>query len=223
MAFIFGITGGYGQGKTTTAVIKGHQWAAASGGQLWANFPLRGAYLFSDYTDWYRIADAHGSIVIFDESQMNFDARQWGGFQNITLTKIMNYVRKMNCVFIFVLPNYDNIDSRIRQMTEILIVCSKSRNGTIYNHVYDYQDKRYGEYGRLLNRWILPKASQQKVYALDLFDSYSMVHQFPMPSTPKQAEEFFRTLDDRHNAALERKGIRRDIATLVKEDLDYAG
>lgn len=220
MAFVFGITGGFGQGKSTTAVIKATQWAAQSGCKLFANFPMRGAYLFDDYTDWYRVADVHGSIIIFDESQSNFDGRQWGGEANITLTQIFNYVRKMNCIFIFVLPSYDNIDSRIRQKTDILINCVKTPGGTIFNFVYDYTDKAFGEYGRLLNRWILPPASQRKVYALDLFDTNSMIHRFPMPTGKKNVESFFKELDRRHTAALERFGLRREIETLVKEDLD---
>lgn len=219
MAFVIGIEGGYGQGKTTTGVIKAHQWALASGAKLFANFPMRNAYLFDHYTDWYRIADAHGSIVIFDESQTNFDGRQWGKEENIVLTQIFNYVRKMNCVFIFILPSYQNIDTRIRQRTEILIRCFKTRNGTIINHIYDYQDKAFGEYGRFLNKWILPPASQKKIYALNLFDTYSMVHRFPMPNGKKNIEEFFKELDRRHNAALKRFGLKPEIETLVKEDL----
>lgn len=222
MAFVIGITGGFGQGKSTTGVIKAHQWALASGAKIFSNFPCRGAYLFDHYTDWYRIADAHGSIVIFDESQSNFDGRQWGGEGNIALTQIFNYVRKMNCIFIFILPSYENIDTRIRQRTDILINCWKSPSGTIINSIYDYQDKAFGEYGRLLNKWILPATSQRKVYELNLFDTHSMIHRFPMPVGKKQIEEFFKELQRRHEAALDRYGLRIEIETLVKEDLDYA-
>lgn len=222
MAFVFGITGGFGQGKTTTGVIKSQQWATMSGAKVFANFPMRGAYLFDHYTDWYRIADLHGSIIVFDESQSNFDSRQWGGEGNIALTQIFNFVRKLNCIFIFILPSYDNIDTRIRQKTDILINCVKTPQGTIINHVYDYTDKQYGEYGRLLNKWILPPQSQKKVYALNLFNTNSMVHRFPMPSGKKQIEDFFKELDRRHTAALERYGLNFEIPTLIKEDIVYA-
>lgn len=220
MAYVFGITGGFGNGKSTTAVIKAHQWAAASGAKIFANFPMRGAYIFDHYTDWYRIADVHGSIVVFDESQSNFDGRQWGGEGNIALTQLFNFVRKLNTVFIFVLPSYENIDTRIRQKTDILINCVKTQSGTIINTVYDYTAKDYGEWGRLLNRWILPPASQKKVYGLNLFDTNSMVHRFPMPAGKKNIEDFFKELERRHTRALERYGLRMDIQTLVKEDLD---
>lgn len=220
MAFVIGITGGFGAGKSTTAVIKSQQWAMLSGAKLFANFPMKGAYIFDDYTDWYRVADVHGSIIVFDEAQSNFDGRQWGGEGNVTLTQIFNFVRKLNCLFIFVLPSYANIDARIRNKTDILINCHKTPGGTIINHVYDYQDKLYGEWGKLLNRWRLPVASQKKVHALKLFDTNSMVHRFPMPNGKKNVEEFFKELDRRHEAALERYGLKVDIATLFKEELD---
>lgn len=222
MAYVIGITGGFGQGKSTTGVIKAHQWAAASGAKIFANFPLRGAYIFDHFTDWYRIADAHGSIVVFDESQSNFDGRQWGGEGNIALTQLFNFVRKLNCIFIFILPSYENIDTRIRQRTDILINCIKTPGGTIINNVYDYQNKQFGEWGKYLNKWVLPGSSQRKVYDLNLFDTNSMVHRFPMPAGKKQIEDFFKELERRHTAALKRLGLSIDIETLVKEDLSYA-
>lgn len=221
MAFVIGITGGFGNGKSTTAVIKSQQWALKSGAKLFANFPMKNAYLFDSYEDWYRIADVHGSIVVFDESQRNFDGRQWGGEGNIILSQIFNYVRKMNCLFIFVLPSYDNIDTRIRQMTDILIVCNKTQHGTIFNSIYDYQDKNYGELGRNLNTWVLPVSSQKKIYGLNLFDTNSMIQRFPMPKGAKNCEEFFAELDRRHEIALERYGLKVPIMTLAKEELNY--
>jgi hypothetical protein len=219
MARVIGITGAFGKGKTTTAVIKGHTWAAAAGVKMFTNFPCKGAYFFDDYTDWYRIADIHGSVVIFDESQTNFDSRKWANESNTTLTQIFNYVRKMNCIFIFILPSYNNIDTRIRQNTELLINCDKTPGGTIINTVYDYQQKDYGEWGKLLNKWVLPKASQAKVYSQDLFDTHSMVKSFPMPVGAKQTKEFFDELAARHDAALKRLGIYKEIETLDKEEL----
>lgn len=220
MAFVIGVTGGFGNGKSTTAVIKAQQWALKSGAKIFSNFPMKGAFLFDSYEDWYRIADVHGSIVVFDESQRNFDGRQWGGESNIVLSQIFNYVRKMNCVFIFVLPSYDNVDTRIRQMTDVLVVCNKSEGGTIFNTIYDYQDKAYGELGKYLNTWVLPVASQMKIYGLNLFDTNSMIQRFPMPKGTKNCEEFFEELDRRHEAALRKYGLKIEIATLAKEELE---
>jgi hypothetical protein len=219
MAYIFGITGPYGSGKSTTGVIKAIQWASGSGAALFANFPLENAYLFDHYSDWYRIADLHGSIIVFDESQRQLDSRWWGGHGSVVFTQLMNYVRKMNCIFIFILPSYENIDTRVRQATDILITCYATAGGTILNTIYDYTHKEYGEFGRLLNRWSLPAASRKKVYDLDLFDTNSMVNNFPMPGSPKETEKFFRELEKRHNASLIRHNLKKNIKILIKEEL----
>lgn len=218
--YIMGINGGYGTGKTLTAVIKAHQWAAASGAKLFANFPLRNAYLFDTYEDWYRVADAHGSIILFDESQNNFDSRQWGGNGQITMTKVINYVRKLNALIIFILPSYDNVDSRIRDKTDVLIECHKSPGGTIHNMIYEYQDKRFGDKGRFINRWMLTKESQKQIFAHKLYSTHSMVHAFPTPPA-NRVDQFFEELDRRHSAALNRVYGKKymEIETLVKEQL----
>jgi hypothetical protein len=212
--FVMGVEGGFGQGKTLTAVIKAHQWAAASGAKIFANFAVRDAYLFDSYTDWYKIADVHGSILIFDESQSNWDNRKWGNSGQIEMTQVLNFVRKMNSLFIFILPNYENIESRVRQMTDIVIKCQKTQGGTIINHVYDYQESR------LLNKWVLPKRSQQEVFKQNLYSTHSFVNRFPTPP-PNKVDEFFKTLESRHELALRR--YRKDfteIQTLSKEELD---
>jgi len=222
--FIIGIEGGYGQGKTLTAVVKAHQWAAATGAQVWANFPLRGAYLFDHYEDWYRIADAHGSIIIFDESQSNFDSRTWSAGGQVVMTQVLNYVRKLNCVLIFIAPSYQNVDTRIRDKTDILISCHRMPGGTIYNFVFDYQNKAYGPKGKFLTRWRLPLESQKKIHALRMYNTHSMVARFPTPPAQK-VQQFFKELDRRHQAALARVYGNNylDIETLPKEDLADVG
>lgn len=221
MAYIIGICGDYGNGKTLTSVIKAQQWATASGAKLFSNFPMRNAYIFDHYTDWYRVADAHGSIIIFDESQSNFDSRTWGGQGQISMTQVINYVRKMNCLFIFVLPSYNNIDTRIRDKTDILIECFKNRDtGTITNMIYEYGAKEYGAKGKLINKWRLPLSSQKKIFELGLYSTHSMVHRFPTPP-PNKINEFFAELDRRHVAALKRNYGEDylQIETLPKEEL----
>lgn len=218
--YIICVVGRYGNGKTLTSVIKAQQWAMASESKLFSNFPMRNAYLFDHYTDWYRVADAHGSIVIFDESQSNFDSRSWGGAGQISMTQVINFVRKMNCVFIFALPSFDDIDTRIRKNTDVLIECKKDQSGTIHNLVYEFQAKEYGEKGKLVNHWKLPTTSQKKIFDLNLYSSQSMVARFPTPPVGK-TDAFFAELDKRHDAALKR--VYGDsyvtIETLQKEDL----
>lgn len=217
---IVGVEGPYGSGKTTTAVLKAHQWAAASGAKIFANFPLRGAYLFDTYEDWYRIADAHGSILIFDESEQNWDGRKWASQGQIDQTHVINYVRKMNSLFIFILPDYNDIESRVRKKTDILIECKKTTGG-ILNLIYDPRQKEFGDKGKLVNRWFLPKEAQKKIWDLKLFNTHSMVQKFPTPP-PNKVDHFFKELDRRHSRALERVYGKQylEIQTLAKDEFD---
>lgn len=201
---VIGISGIYGSGKSTTAVIMGQQLALATGASLFSNFPMRGAYLFDDYTDWYTVAHVHGSVIIFDESKGNFDGRKWNTAGQIDMTHVIDYVRKMNCIFIFILPNYGDLESRIRNVTDILIDCSRSKSGTIYNYIYNYRDKTHATpKGRLLNIRYLPLASQKEVWKLKLFNTHSMVSRFPTPPQNK-VKEFFEKLSTIHEQALRR-------------------
>jgi hypothetical protein len=220
MPFIIGIEGGYGAGKTLTSAIKGHQWKLATGAEIFANYALREAYLFEHYTDWYRVAHIHGTIIIFDESQKDWDSRRFAGASQVDKTHIMNYVRKMNSVFVFVLPDFSDVDARVRKMCEILIHVERKRDGTMENRIYDYTDKRYGENGRLIKREYLSWAKQKEVFKLNLYNTSQMVMSFPMPG-PDQTQEFFRRLDEIHNAAVKREyPDRPDIQIKLKSELE---
>lgn len=223
MPFIIGIEGGYGAGKTLTSAIKAHLWKSQTGAEIFSNYPLREAYLFNHYTDWYRVAHIHGTILIFDESQKDWDARRFSGSSQVDKTHIMNYVRKMNSVFVFVLPDFSDVDARVRKMCEILIHVERKKDGTMENRIYDYTDKRWGENGRLIKIEYLSPAKQREVFKLNLYDTHSMVHSFPMPG-PDEVRDFFVKLDEIHNEALKREyPDKKGIETKVKEDLqlDY--
>jgi hypothetical protein len=222
---IIGIEGRYGSGKTTTAVVKAQQWALMTGAKLFANFPLRGAYLFSHFSDWYRVADAHGSIIIFDEAVKNYDSRKWASSGQIEQTHVMNYVRKMNSLMIFILPDYNDLESRIRNKTDILIYCKRAKGGGIKNYVFDQSIRNKGEdRGKLINQWYLPLSSLKKIWDLNLFNTHSMIHSFPTPNS-KDSDKFFKELDRRHLIALERNygSTYAEIDTLDKEELIIGG
>ncbi|WP_336791145.1 zonular occludens toxin domain-containing protein [Paenibacillus sp. MMO-177] len=221
--YLVGISGAYGNGKSITAVIKAHQWAAASGAKLFTNFPCRNAYLFDHYEDWYKVADAHGSIILFDEAQRNWDNRTWGGAGQVIMTQVLNYVRKMNCLIIFILPSFQNVDKRIREMTDLFIECKKLPSGTIINDVYDHTAQDFGPKGKHLQKWTLPVSSQKHIHQLKLYNTHSMIHKFPTPP-PNKEEQFFEELDRRHNAALQRVygTDYMEIETLSKEGITFA-
>jgi hypothetical protein len=91
----------------------------------------------------------------------------------------------------------------------------------IKNFVFDQQMRDKGpDRGRLINSWYLPKTSLQKIWDLKLFNTHSMIHSFPTPPKEK-SDAFFRELDKRHLAALQRNYGKsyNQIDILSKDDL----
>jgi hypothetical protein len=146
------------------------------------------------YTDWYKVAEAQGSIVCWDEAQMAFSNRKWSKFGNSLATEVLMMVRKMMSVQIYCSPSIKNVDSRIRDVVEILVNVRNIGSG----FTLMFTDYQTGEY---MHKQFIPKWKAEKIFKLALYDSYNMVQPFPLPSTEKQGEEFFQKLEEIHDKA----------------------
>lgn len=215
MAHFIGIQGLLGAGKTTTASMMAWLYknkAEARGGdvQLFSNFGLRGAKEMSHYERWYEVAEVHGSVVIWDEGQTQFDSRDFSSGDRIFSTQLLNYCRKMNSVQIIVAPNFSNIDKRIRQLTEVLINVVKVGNKGMRLEYFDFQaGNGESSYGKFLHSRFLPASKVKQIHSLNLFDTYRMVRGFPMPTTEREKKKFWELIDENHDAALIRLGLKR--------------
>ncbi|MCM3593644.1 ATPase [Brevibacillus borstelensis] len=215
MAHFIGIQGLLGAGKTTTASMLAHYYqnrVKALGGdiKLFSNYGLRGAEDMAHYSDWLKVADCHGSVIVWDEGQTQFDSREFSSADRVFATQLLNYCRKMNSVQIVVAPNFQNIDKRIRQLTEVLINVVKIGNKGLRLEYYDYQaGNGESNLGRFLHSRFLSGKKVRQIHSLNLFDTYRMVRGFPMPKTERQRKDFWVTLDEHHEAALDRLGIKR--------------
>lgn len=216
MAHLIGVVGGLGAGKTTFASF--YPWLLKNtvelrGGniELFANYELFGAHMMQDPEDWYRVAEAHGSICVWDEAHVTFDSRKFNQAQNIFATELLTYVRKMASIQIFATPSINRLDTRIRELIEILIVARKVGNGTYYDY-YDFQSDFAGRYGRYLHSKFLPRHKMRQIHSLNLFDSYNFVTRFPLPRTERQQEQFMVELNKAHQRGLDRwrKGIKHE-------------
>jgi hypothetical protein len=223
MAHFIGIQGLLGAGKTTTASMLAWLYknkAEARGGsvQLFSNYGLKGAKEMDKYERWYDVCSAHGSVIIWDESQTQFDGRQFSSADRVFATGLLNYCRKMNSVQMLVAPNFKNIDNRIRQLTEILINVVKVGNKGIRLEYFDFQAGN-GEtsLGKFLHSRFLPAFKVRQIHKLDLFDTYRMVRGFPMPANERQQKIFWDEIDNRHEEALIRLGLRKSKAKQEEE------
>lgn len=202
MPHLIAIVGPLGAGKTTAASLLPWLWKNAverKGGRLeiFANYDLYGAHFMKDYTDWYRVAEAHGSVCVWDEAHRTFDSRRWSREENILATEILTFARKMASIQIFATPSVSRLDTRIRELIEVLIVIRRLPYGTFWDF-YDFQADFAGPYGRRIDTKFLPLKKLKEIYKLNLFDTHSFVSSFPLPSQKKEIERFMEELEAAH-------------------------
>lgn len=200
----FFIQGSLGAGKTFLMSLLAHHWKEKTeqkGGKikLFSNYELKDSHPMNHYTDWYDVAEAQGSIVCWDEAQMAFSNRKWSKYGSTLATEVLMFTRKMQSVQIYCSPSIKNVDSRIRDIVEVLITSRKIGDKGFSLHFVDYQT------GEFMHKQFIPMYKANKIFKLGLYDSFNMVQGFPLPSTEKQGEEFFRKLEDIHNEARGKK------------------
>lgn len=200
MAHHFFIQGPLGSGKTFLMSLLAHHWqqkAAATGAEieLFSNYHLSAAKQMDHYENWYEVAEAQGSIVCWDEAQMAFSNRKWSKYGQGVATEIMMYTRKMKSVQIYCSPSIRNVDSRIRQIVEVLIDVRKIGKKGFTIRFTDYQT------GEFMHQQFLPMFKAKRVFKLNLYDTYQMVSGFPLPETERKGNEFFEELERIHNEA----------------------
>lgn len=206
MAHHFFIQGQLGAGKTLVMSILAHHWAEKvrqKGGniQLFSNYGLKDSYPMTHFTDWYKVAEAQGSICCWDESQMCFSNRRWSNYGSIIATELMFYTRKMQSVQIYCSPSIYNVDSRIRQIVEVLITVKRIGNHGFSLHFVDYQTNEF------MHKQFIPMSKAKKFFKLKLYDTFSMVQGFPLPKTETQGKEFFEKLEQIHDISRRKKAV----------------
>ncbi|WP_017472793.1 hypothetical protein, partial [Amphibacillus jilinensis] len=163
--------------------------------ELFSNYELADSYPMTHYTDWYKVAEAQGSICCWDESQMAFSNRKWSKYGSTVATEVLMFTRKMQSVQMYCSPSINNVDSRIRQIVEILITVRKIGDRGFQLHFMDYQTKQF------MHTQFIPMFKAKRIFKLNLYDTFNMVQSFPLPSTEREGKDFFETLDDIHNNA----------------------
>lgn len=200
MAHHFFIQGPLGAGKTLMMSLLAHHWrnkVRTLGGdvKLFSNYGLKDSYPMSHYTDWYEVAKAQGSICCWDESQMAFSNRKWSNYGSGVATEVMMFTRKMKSVQMYCSPSIQNVDSRIRQIVEVLVNVRKIGDKGFTLHFTDWQT------GEFMHKQFFPMYKAKQVFKENLYDTFNMVQGFPLPATEPQGREFFEKLEEIHDLA----------------------
>lgn len=206
MAHHFFIQGSLGAGKTLLASVLAHWWkmkTEQSGGkiQLFSNYELEDSKQMKDIEDWYEVAKAQGSICVWDEAYLAMSNRKWSKYGQSVLTDVMMMTRKMKSVQLYCSPSINFVDSRVRQIVEVLITARKIGDKGFQYHFQDYQT------GEFMHKQFLPMWKAKKIMKLELYDTENMVQYFPIPQTEREGEKFFAELEQIHDIARGKKRL----------------
>lgn len=206
MAHHFFIQGPLGAGKTFLASTLAHWWkmkAERNGAniQLFSNYDLHDSHPMTNYTDWYEVAKAQGSICVWDEAYLAFSNRKWSKYGQSVLTDVMMMTRKMKSVQIYCSPSINFVDSRVRQIVEVLITARKIGDKGFQYHFQDYQT------GEFMHKQFLPMYKAKSIMKCQLYDTENMVQYFPIPQTEREGEKFFEELELIHNESRGKKRL----------------
>ncbi|QVL41472.1 hypothetical protein KH263_19765 (plasmid) [Bacillus velezensis] len=179
---VMAFTGFLGSGKTAGASVFAKAYQQRSGCTLYSNYGLQGAKMFSKLDDFKDIARQPSSILVLDEAHMDFDARSFSSNHVKFFTQVSYYLRKMRCTLILTTPNFGDIDSRIRGITNILVQVTK-RNGYFYYDMFDLQSDRFLKTMRF-------RVENLEHYGEQIFDTTKMVTPIEIPDKKGDFKDF---------------------------------
>ena len=170
---VFVFTGFLGSGKTLGAVLYAKKYQALSGCALYSNITIEGAKPFHSLETFKEIAKESSSILLLDEAHMDLDARSFNTNHVKFFTQLSYYLRKLRCTLFITSPSFGDLDSRIRGITNILAIVSKSK-GKFFYDMYDIQS------GKFLRTY---QMEQQRAFyvAGNVYDTYAMVTPVTVP------------------------------------------
>lgn len=183
---VFVFTGFLGSGKTLGAVLYAKKYQALSGCALYSNISIEGAKPFNSIEDFKKIAVESSSILLLDEAHIDLDARSFNTNHVKFFTQLSYYLRKLRCTLFITSPNFGDLDSRIRGITNILAVVSKSKD-LFYYDMYDIQS------GKHLRTYQMQQ-SEAFYVASNVYDTYAMVTPVAVPDSKQGYNEFLEQL-----------------------------
>ena len=173
--------GQLGSGKTLGAVLFANYLKAKSPDTvLYSNFDMTGAKSFTSLDDFYEVAMNPSSIIVLDEAHVDLDSRSFNTNHVKFLTSTSFYLRKIRATLIMTSPLFENLDARIRTITNILVLVSKDKTH-FYYEMYDPTNFRHLR---------TKKVRQQLAFNLNLYDTNSIVSPLEMPEKKPDFDKF---------------------------------
>jgi len=127
-----------GKGKTLSAVRYLYKWYR-KGFTIYSNIHLKFPHVYIGMQKLVDYANAETyldkSIVFLDEAHTLLDSRNSASKRNKVLSYFIVLTRKMGCNLVYTTQRYHQIDKRLRDNSDIVILCNtKELKGEKYTH-----------------------------------------------------------------------------------------
>ncbi|MEC3226415.1 hypothetical protein P9027_31420 [Bacillus thuringiensis] len=177
--YVWAFEGRMGNGKTLGMSLMAKYFQEKSGCTLYSNYGLAGSKPFRSFDDFLDVAMQPSSIVCLDECHNDIDSRDFGTNAVKYFSHIVFYLRKMRCTLFLTTPLFENIDSRVRDVTNVLVPVSKDK----YYYYYPFYDWEANQL--MVEKKIKKEYAHSK--AGNIFDTNAVVTPLEYP---KNRDEF---------------------------------
>ncbi|MEB8755979.1 hypothetical protein P4G71_16260 [Bacillus cereus] len=175
-----------GSGKTFGMSLFAKYYQEKSNCALYSNYGLIGSKPFVNLDTFHDIAKEESSILNLDEGHIDLDARSFSSNSVKFFSQLSYYLRKLRCTLFITAPSFDDLDSRIRGITNVLVRVSNDKK-YFYYKMYDVQSKRYLKTMRI---------QKKKAFAIGskVYDTTAMVSPVQVPDKRQDFMEFLEAL-----------------------------
>lgn len=139
--------GKMGSGKTLSMSVLASYLARATKAPLHANYSLQGAQPLESLNE---INQTTGGILCLDELWLSMDSRMWK--DNVRVSHWVNQTRKKKVIVFYTTQHIRQMELRVRNATDILIVAEKKPEGHWLTFI-DYQYRQIGKRFLIEDPW----------------------------------------------------------------------
>jgi hypothetical protein len=188
-------TGLMGSGKTLGMSLIAKRYQEQTGCTLYSNYGLKGSKPFTSFYDFLDVAVQPSSIVCLDEVHNDIDSRDFNTNAVKYFSHIVFYLRKMRCMLFMTTPLFENVESRVRNVTSVVVPVQKDKDYFYYPFIDAHTEV-------LLKQWKIKKDTAFKA-SKTLYDTYSMVTPLEYPANRDEFKKLLHELRVRNDRYLE--------------------
>lgn len=128
---VIGVTGGLGAGKSLTSVLLAYD-EHLRGQPVISNGPLQfpvvdGLVPPRRVESWLDVVSFRSGTFLWDESHLDIDSREFQ--RHVGITAWITQLRKLGVNLLYVTQSWDQVDKRLRNLTDKLLLCSPLFDG----------------------------------------------------------------------------------------------